>query len=180
MSGGSTHQQAQRSQQKVHFPAAMHLPHVLLLWMSNIACKITLQTLDKLDQAYCHRKGVRADAAPEVCMPSTLIGRHVCSHGWRMNLVHGAVQAISALLIEVLKAYLEWVSCKYSVASSKEPPRAAHTSPSATTATDAAPLLGSCILQNNTQYLPTVQHVRNQTKTSLLMHQVLVPSMYRA
>lgn len=59
--------------------------------------------------------------------------------------------------VETLRAYLEWVSCRYSVASSKEPPRAAHTSPSATTATDAAPLLGSCMLQNKTQYISAVQ-----------------------
>lgn len=47
------------------------------------------------------------------------------------------------------KAYLEWVSCRYSVAKSREPPRAAHTNPKAMTATDAAPLLGSCSTQNS-------------------------------
>ena len=44
---------------------------------------------------------------------------------------------------------MECVSCRYSVASRREPPRAAHTSPSAMTASDAAPLLGSCNAQNN-------------------------------
>ena len=37
MGGGSTHQQAQRSQQEVHFPAVMHLPHVFTLEGQNTA-----------------------------------------------------------------------------------------------------------------------------------------------